>query len=93
MCLDDAAAIVRLGRASFDADMLAQRAAKNLVAELSETIGRLPNGYTRKRPGVAWQQLTGMRNRVIHAYERTDLDLLWNAVASDFPAVRQALGL
>lgn len=91
VCLDDAATIVALGRARFDSDVLVRRAAKNVVTELAETVSRLPDTFVAARPGIAWREITGMRTRIVHAYQDTDFELVWNALADRFREVRPAL--
>lgn len=90
-CLDDAEMLVALGRSRLDEDMIVQRAAKNLVAEFAETLHRLPQTWLEQRPGIEWHAIRGMRNRVVHVYEDTDFEIVWQSLAVGFPAVRSAL--
>jgi uncharacterized protein with HEPN domain len=32
-----------------------------------------------------WHQITGMRNRIAHAYFGIDLDVVWQTITTDFP--------
>lgn len=34
---------------------------------------------------IPWQQITGMRNRLVHAYFDMNLDIIWNTVQEDIP--------
>ena len=36
---------------------------------------------------VPWSQLTELRNRLIHAYDEVDLDVVWQIVAGDLPGL------
>jgi uncharacterized protein with HEPN domain len=41
---------------------------------------------TRSRAdSIPWQEIAGMRDRLIHAYFDVNLDLLWNTVNDDLP--------
>lgn len=31
------------------------------------------------------KSIIGMRNRLIHAYDRVDLDILWDTIVNDIP--------
>lgn len=42
-------------------------------------------------PGVPWRGLTGMRNVLIHAYHRVDLDQVWQTVTVDLPPLLVAV--
>lgn len=36
-------------------------------------------------PGLPWAQITGMRNRLVHAYFDVDRDILWDTVQLALP--------
>lgn len=91
VCLDDAVEIVGLGRERFDADGLLRRAAKNVIAELGETVKRLPSQFTDARPDTSWSSIAGMRDRTIHGYQHVDWDILWSTLRNDLPGLRAAL--
>jgi len=36
-------------------------------------------------PEIPWQEIIGMRNRLIHAYFTINLNILWKTVIEDLP--------
>lgn len=36
-------------------------------------------------PGIPWENIIGMRNRLIHGYFDIDLDILWQTIKKDIP--------
>jgi len=66
----------------------------SLVREL-EIIGEAGSKVspeTRSQSSaVPWQDITGMRNRLIHAYFDVDLDTVWNTVTKDLPLLKADL--
>ena len=36
---------------------------------------------------IPWQQIVGMRNRLVHAYFDIDLDVVWSTVQQDLPGL------
>jgi uncharacterized protein with HEPN domain len=92
ICLRDAETLVAMGKRRFDDDWLLWRAAKNIVTEFAETASRLPDRFKAQHPEVPWRAIGGMRNRVVHVYENTDRDTVWNVLASELPAIRRHLG-
>jgi len=36
-------------------------------------------------PSVPWQEIIGMRSRLIHAYFDVDIDMVWRTVTEDLP--------
>lgn len=83
----DAVLIVGNGRAAFDSDPLAIRAAKNIVTEIGEATKALSGETTRAMPDVAWRAIAGMRDRTIHRYPEVDLDVVWDTLVGDLPVL------
>jgi uncharacterized protein with HEPN domain len=40
---------------------------------------------------VEWQQIRGMRNRLVHAYSETDLQTVWMTVTAALPGLVQQI--
>lgn len=66
----------------------------SLVREL-EIIGEAASNISRETrslsSGIPWQDITGMRNRLIHAYFDVDLDIVWSTVTKDLPVLKAEL--
>ncbi|MDH2902385.1 MAG: DUF86 domain-containing protein [Actinomycetota bacterium] len=90
---NDAEKLASLGLEHFESDWVARRAAKNIVAEIGEAVGRLPESYTKKFPGINWGLPVGTRNRIVHDYENVDPVIIWTVLSDDVPAMRATLGL
>jgi len=50
---------------------------------LPETRGALPE--------IPWEDIIGMRRRLVHAYFDVNLDVLWQTVQKDLPALASIL--
>lgn len=90
---DDAAKLAARGRTHFDSDWGAKRIGKNIVTEVGETATRLPASYRADHPEIEWAVISGMRNRVVHAYQDTDYGAVWDAIEVDIPELQRKLGL
>jgi uncharacterized protein with HEPN domain len=59
------------------------------LVRLLEIIGEAARGITepfrRANPQVAWNKMTGMRDRLIHGYFDVNLDIVWETVTQDLP--------
>jgi len=53
-------------------------AATNIPVDVREKYGKLP-----------WKKMTGMRDKVIHAYFGVNTKTLWNTVKNDLPPLKQ----
>ena len=61
-----------------------------LVKDL-EIVGEAANQVTEPTRlcfvQIPWQQVIGMRNRLVHAYFDINLDILWKTVKEDLPGL------
>jgi len=61
------------------------------LVHLLEIIGAAAAGvspdFHLKHPDVPWKKMTGMRNRLIHAYFDVNLDVVWQTVTEDLPGL------
>lgn len=55
---------------------------------IGEAVKNLPVEVRDSHPEVAWREIAGMRDFVAHAYFALDLDILWNAIDQEVPALR-----
>jgi uncharacterized protein with HEPN domain len=42
-------------------------------------------------PGLPWEDIIGMRHRLVHAYFEINLDILWETVQEDLPPLAETL--
>lgn len=55
---------------------------------LSESAQRISVETKRKYPEVAWRDIAGFRNVVVHDYLALDLSVIWDVVSADLPALK-----
>jgi uncharacterized protein with HEPN domain/predicted nucleotidyltransferase len=58
---------------------------------IGEAVTRLSQDLKDAHPDVPWQQISGLRNRLIHGYFDVQLDLVWKTVQEDVPGFEQAV--
>jgi uncharacterized protein with HEPN domain len=66
----------------------------SLVKELEiigEAASRVSPEIRAQNSAIRWQDISGMRNRLIHAYFDVDLDTVWNTVTKDLPVLKAEL--
>ena len=44
-----------------------------------------------KHPAIPWQDMIGMRNRLVHAYYDINYGIVWQTVKEDLPALVEVL--
>lgn len=70
-----------------------RRIARSLVIDLSAAADRLPQSFRDAHPEIDWRGIRAVRNFIAHDYDGTDEEILWQAVAVQYPAIVAALGL
>ncbi|MCC6618479.1 MAG: DUF86 domain-containing protein [Chloroflexi bacterium] len=55
------------------------------ITVIGEAASNLSAERRARIPGVPWREVTGMRQVIVHAYWRVDIDELWQAVCGDLP--------
>jgi uncharacterized protein with HEPN domain len=93
--LDHAREAVDLAKGKTRADLANTRLLQLGLVRLVEIVGEAAAGMPRdtraKYPAIPWQDVVGMRNKLIHEYDRVDLDILWETVTIELPDPIQAL--
>ncbi len=87
--------VVTLTQKKTHDDLLKDRVLNLALTRLLEVLGeaatRVPEEFRKKYPGLPWQQVIGLRNRLIHAYDQVDLEILWEIVSEDLPPLSKNL--
>ena len=67
----------------------------NAVVRSIEIIGEaaknLPASFKEKNREIAWKEIIGTRDILIHHYLGVDVDILWNIIKFDLPALEKQL--
>jgi uncharacterized protein with HEPN domain len=72
-------------RLDLETDRLFFLAITRLLEIVGEAAGRVAQETREQNPHVAWSQIVGLRNRLIHGYDEVDCDILWFIVEHDLP--------
>ena len=76
---------------SFSKDeVLTDACVLNLI-QLGETSHKISDDLEKLHPEIAWRELNGLRNRLVHDYEGTNLKLVWEIISTDLPELKKQL--
>ena len=64
--------------------------ARNLSI-IGEAVKNFPKEIRVKYPQISWKDITGTRDKVIHAYFTIDEDILWKTIKEDLPLFKRQL--
>ncbi len=70
---------------------LVQSAVVFRITVMGEATKRLSEEYRRNHPSIEWKELAGMPDRCVHGYDSINLDIVWEVVRVDAPAVEKYL--
>jgi uncharacterized protein with HEPN domain len=74
-------------RDSFMAQPIVQDTVVRNFEIIGEAAGRL-SPETRDRSALPWSKIVAFRNRLIHAYGSVDLQLVWDVIENELPALK-----
>lgn len=80
--------------AAFEQDGLTQDAVVRcieIIGEAATKILKADPAFVAAHPEIAWQQMSAMRNRVIHNYFDVDYEVVWRTVMDDLPGLAERI--
>jgi len=78
-------------RSDLDADRQLVLALVKEVEIIGEAAYQISPESRRTMAAVPWEDIVGMRHRLVHAYFDINLDILWQTVQRDLPALLACL--
>ena len=78
-------------RSQFEIDRMRFDAVVRNLEIIGEAVKRVPNSIRENHPNVAWRQIAGLRDRLIHAYFDIDIDIIWDVVQSELPILKSEI--
>ena len=85
----DIETIGQRGQAAFHGDRLLQAAVLYRLQIIGEAAGRRPPDLRARYPRIPWRDVIGFRNIAVHQYHEVDLDITWEVIDNDIPALKQ----
>ena len=65
-------------RSDLDSNRMLCLALTRLLEVVGEAARRVPPEFRAQYPDIPWRNISDLRNRLIHGYDKVDLDRLWN---------------
>jgi uncharacterized protein with HEPN domain len=54
---------------------------------IAEAARRVSEATRQTLPNVSWQEINGMRNRLVHDYDDVNLKIVWDVVQFEIPSL------
>lgn len=78
-------------REDLDSDRMLVMALVKEVEIIGEAACLISAATREQLPDVPWEDIIGMRHRLVHAYFDINLDILWETVQNDLPPLAETL--
>ena len=75
----------------YKTDISFQYACNMCIIQIGELANRLSDEVKETNKDIPWRAIRGMRNLHAHDYENVDLEIVWNTLAEDIPALKGTL--
>lgn len=75
----------------FSGDSILVEACVFNLSQMGELCNHLDRNYAASHPEVPWQEMIGLRNRIVHDYEGVNLSLVWQIIFEDLPELKNEL--
>jgi uncharacterized protein with HEPN domain len=73
----------------FAEDVKTQDSVTRRLEIIGEAAKGIPEHLRAKYPSVPWRDITGARDVIVHEYFRIDLEMAWDMVQDDLPALER----
>ena len=56
---------------------------------IGEAVNKLPQHIRDQYSESPWEEMVGMRNRLVHEYFGVDLNIVWQTIEEDLPSLKR----
>ena len=82
---------VGITRDQFERDDLRQSATRYQLQIIGEAAWKVSAGYRSQHPHIPWEQIAGLRHRLVHEYGTIDVAKIWDIVEHHIAPLIDAL--
>jgi len=80
-----------LTKFDFDRNVLIQDAVIRNFEIIGEATKKISKEFSQRHSEIPWQDMAGMRDKLIHNYLDVDLDVIWKTIEIDLPLLKEVL--
>ena len=80
-----------LSKEDFFKDEMRQSAIVRQIEIIGEASKNITGSFRNKYPNVPWKAIIGTRDKLIHAYFKVDMDIVWDVVENELPKLKEQI--
>lgn len=80
-----------MGQHQFIEDEKTQFACIRALEIIGEASNKFPKSFHKNHPNIPWQEIIGMRNKLIHDYMGVNAEVVWKTILEDLPELRKQI--
>lgn len=80
-----------LDKDEFKKSVIVQDAVMRRLEIIGEAAKSIAPDFRKKHPEIAWSEMSKTRDKLIHGYFGVDIDLTWDIVINDLPALKEQI--
>ncbi len=75
----------------FSSNFMVVEACLYNIQIIGEAVAHLDENIKKAEPQIPWSLIKGMRNKLIHEYFGTDLEIVWKVIVVELPSFKSLL--
>lgn len=83
--------MTHVSKNEFAANVQLQDAVIRRLLIIAEAARRVSDETRQVLPNISWQEMNGMRNRLVHEYDDVNLSIVWDTVQAKIPPLIKEL--
>ena len=80
-----------ISRIEFERDVMMQDAVIRNIEIIGEATKKISKEFTQSHPEIPWNDMAGMRDKLIHDYLGVDIAVVWKTIEIDLPLLKDLI--
>ena len=59
--------------------------------QISENANHISDSFKATHPSIAWNEIRGIRNKIVHNYDVVKASIVYDTIVNDFPKTLELL--
>jgi uncharacterized protein with HEPN domain len=78
-------------RPQFDQDEVLKAGVSYFIQTIGEAASKVSKEFRERNPDIPWNDIIGMRHKIVHDYLTVDFDVVWDVVKTELPPLLEKL--